>query len=130
MSQEDFYTTLGVTRTSEHWLIQLRYRTLMRRYHPDAGIEPDTARAQRINEAYDVLGDPQKRRRYDAQRATHTPARPERTSAPARTQKSKQRASVPPENVLLHRPRFSERAILWWLVAFYFTIAALLYLTR
>jgi curved DNA-binding protein len=63
----DFYDALGVSRTAGQEEIQRAYRTLARANHPD--INPDPAAEDRfktISEAYDVLSDPEKRRRYDA----------------------------------------------------------------
>lgn len=64
---QDYYEVLGVPRDATPEAIQKAYRRLARRYHPDvnraAGAE-DTFK--RIGEAYEVLKDPEKRRRYDA----------------------------------------------------------------
>ena len=62
----DYYKTLGVDRKASQEEIKKAYRKLARRYHPDtnqdAGAEE---RFKEISEAYDVLGDPEKRKRYD-----------------------------------------------------------------
>jgi molecular chaperone DnaJ len=62
----DHYKTLGVDRKASQDEIKKAYRKLARQYHPDtnkdAGAE---ARFKQISEAYDVLGDPEKRKRYD-----------------------------------------------------------------
>ena len=62
----DYYKTLGVDRKASQEDIKKAYRKLARRYHPDtnkdAGAEE---RFKEISEAHDVLGDPEKRKRYD-----------------------------------------------------------------
>jgi curved DNA-binding protein len=64
---QDFYETLGVPRTASQDDIQRAYRRLARQYHPDVNHDPGAEdRFKDISEAYDVLSDPQARRRYDA----------------------------------------------------------------
>ncbi len=64
---EDLYQTLGVTRQAGKDEIQKAYRKLARKYHPD--MNPNDAQAQekfkRVQEAYDVLSDPEKREAYN-----------------------------------------------------------------
>jgi curved DNA-binding protein len=63
----DFYQTLGVSPTASAAEIQRAYRELARQYHPDVNADPSAEeRFKAIGEAYDVLSDPDKRRRYDA----------------------------------------------------------------
>jgi curved DNA-binding protein CbpA len=74
----DYYTILGVTPASEDVVIRAAYRALMRRYHPDT--DPSSAalqRVQAINAAYAVLGDPEKRARYDGSLAAQGLIRPD-----------------------------------------------------
>ena len=63
----DYYTVLGVERAASDNDIKVAYRGLARKYHPD--VAKDKAMAEthfkEINEAYEVLGDPQKRQQYD-----------------------------------------------------------------
>jgi curved DNA-binding protein len=63
----DYYATLGVDRTASEQDIRKAFRKLARQYHPD--VNPDNkaaeAKFKEINEAYEVLSDPEKRRRYD-----------------------------------------------------------------
>ena len=63
----DYYETLEVERTASEAKVRDAFRKLAREYHPD--VNPDNQEAERrfkeINEAYQVLGDPAKRRQYD-----------------------------------------------------------------
>ena len=64
---DDFYQILGVPRDASQEDIQRAYRKLARTYHPDVNHDPGAEdRFKEISEAYDVLSDPQTRRRYDA----------------------------------------------------------------
>ena len=64
---EDFYQILGVPRDASQEDIQRAYRKLARTYHPDVNHDPAAEdRFKEVSEAYDVLSDPQTRRRYDA----------------------------------------------------------------
>jgi curved DNA-binding protein len=64
---EDFYQILGVSRDASQDEIQRAYRKLARTYHPDINRDPGAEdRFKEVSEAYDVLSDPQTRRRYDA----------------------------------------------------------------
>jgi curved DNA-binding protein len=64
---EDFYQILGVSRDASQDDIQRAYRKLARTYHPDVNHDPGAEdRFKEVSEAYDVLSDPQTRRRYDA----------------------------------------------------------------
>lgn len=63
----DFYEVLGVSRTADQGEIQRAYRKLARAYHPDVNKDPGAEeRFKEIAEAYNVLSDPEQRRRYDA----------------------------------------------------------------
>ncbi len=64
---KDYYEVLGVDRNASQDEIKRAYRSLARRYHPDANKDDPTAeeKIKEINEAYEVLSDPEKRARYD-----------------------------------------------------------------
>lgn len=64
---KDYFQVLGVERNADADAIKRAFRTLARKYHPD--VNPDNkeaeARFKEISEAYEVLSDPDKRRRYE-----------------------------------------------------------------
>jgi DnaJ-class molecular chaperone len=60
---KDFYSTLGVSKSASQDEIKSAYRKLAKQHHPDLGGDADKFKS--INEAYDVLGDPNKRAEYD-----------------------------------------------------------------
>src|SRR4051812_39707358 len=67
MDFKDYYSTLSVSKTASEKEIKQAYRKLARKHHPD--VNPGDASAEtrfkEINEAYEVLGDPAKRKKYD-----------------------------------------------------------------
>ena len=64
---KDYYQTLGVSRGASEADIKKAFRKLAREYHPDVAKNKKQAeeKFKEINEAYEVLGDPAKRKRYD-----------------------------------------------------------------
>ncbi len=66
MGKADYYEILGVPRTASAEDIRRAHRRLARQYHPDVNKSADAAhRFAQIQEAYEALSDPEKRRRYD-----------------------------------------------------------------
>ena len=63
---KDYYKIVGVDKTASAEAVKRAYRRLARKYHPDVNKGKGAAeRFKEINEAYEVLGDPEKRKRYD-----------------------------------------------------------------
>ena len=63
---QDYYDTLGVKRDVSQKEMDRAYRKLTRKYHPDVSKEKDASeKFKRINEAYEVLKNPDKRQKYD-----------------------------------------------------------------
>src|SRR2546423_6360747 len=63
---KDYYKTLGVHKDATAADIKKAYRKLARQYHPDVNTSADASkRFKEVNEANEVLSDPDKRKRYD-----------------------------------------------------------------
>jgi DnaJ-class molecular chaperone len=64
---QDYYATLGISRSASPEEIQKAYRKLARKYHPDMNPDDATAKKkfQEVQAAFDVLSDAEKRKRYD-----------------------------------------------------------------
>ncbi len=67
MDYKDYYKTLGVNKTASQEEIKKTYRKLALKYHPDKnkGDKAAEEKFKEISEAYNVLGDPEKRKQYD-----------------------------------------------------------------
>src|SRR5258708_4402453 len=64
---KDYYQTLGVSKTATQKEIKSAFRKLARKHHPDVnpGDKASEDRFKEANEAYEVLGDEAKRKKYD-----------------------------------------------------------------
>src|SRR5271170_3084777 len=64
---KDYYEVLGVTKTATADEIRKAFRKLARQHHPDVAKDKKKAeeKFKEINEAYEVLSDPEKRKKYD-----------------------------------------------------------------
>src|SRR3954470_17614860 len=67
MQYKDYYNTLGVKPTASEKEIKSAFRKMARKYHPDLNPSDREAEAKfkEANEAYEVLSDPDKRKKYD-----------------------------------------------------------------
>ncbi len=66
MEFKDYYKTLGLSQDAPQEEVKRAYRRLARKFHPDVSKEPDAEnRFKEVNEAYEVLKDPEKRSAYD-----------------------------------------------------------------
>lgn len=73
MDYKDYYEILGVSPNAEKKVIQQTFRKLARKYHPDLnpGNKESEEKFKTINEAYQVLSDAEKRKKYDELRAQY-----------------------------------------------------------
>ncbi len=67
MNYKDYYKTLGVKKDASQVEIKKAYRKLASKYHPDKNPDDQSAeeKFKEVSEAYKVLGDPEKRKKYD-----------------------------------------------------------------
>ena len=97
---QNYYQILGVSIHASREEIRDAYRKLVIKYHPDRNPNPEAAeRIREINLAYDVLGDPGKRRKYDLASTTNWIPEPASPPPPAhRDPAYRRRAYAPPQN--------------------------------
>lgn len=106
----DYYSVLQVLPDADAEVIAAAYRSLARKYHPDHSHDPATdQRMRELNEAYEVLGDADRRREYDASRPKRPPPfTPTPPPARARTEEMRRPAPGAPagaETVARPKPR-------------------------
>ena len=66
MAKKDYYEVLGVSKNADEKEIKSAFRKLAKEYHPDINKSPDAPeKFKEVQEAYEVLSDPQKRKTYD-----------------------------------------------------------------
>jgi curved DNA-binding protein len=67
MAKRDYYDVLGIARAASDQEIKAAFRRLAKECHPDRcnGDQTSETRFKEVNEAYEVLGDPEKRKKYD-----------------------------------------------------------------
>ena len=82
-TNKDLYKVLGVSRDASQDAVQQAHRKLVRKYHPDANAEDPQAeeRFKEIQQAYETLSNPQKRREYD--KRFHTSSKEDSRRSPA-----------------------------------------------
>src|ERR1700758_5501423 len=81
MFPRNCYTVLRVPEDADPAAVRHAYRTLVRRFHPDAGIGSSAQKFREVTEAYEVLSDPQRRHDHDIDLArsrahSHVPPEP------------------------------------------------------
>lgn len=91
----DYYAALEVAPDADEATIRLAYRRLARLYHPDVAGTGDLTRMQRLNIAYRVLGDPERRREYDLSRGLPLTDSIAPATAPAERTRSAPATSTP-----------------------------------
>jgi hypothetical protein len=80
MMKKDYYAILMVHKNAEQFLIEAAYRRLAREYHPDVSRAQDAHyKMVDVNEAYEVLSDPVRRKLYDEEYARRFDTRPKET---------------------------------------------------
>src|SRR6185437_5848981 len=89
----DYYAVLGLPPSADDATIRLAYRRLARRYHPDIAGDENLHLMQAVNQAYQTLSDPERRRLYDASRPPVADAEPRQT--PQQPQQPQQRPTQP-----------------------------------
>lgn len=64
-TKRDYYEVLGIAKNATDEQIKKAFRTLAKKYHPDANNDGDEKQFKEISEAYETLSNPEKRRQYD-----------------------------------------------------------------
>lgn len=104
----DYYAVLGLPPSADDATIRLAYRRLARRYHPDIAGDENLHLMQTLNQAYQTLSDPERRRLYDASRPPppmaeaeprHTPPQPQQRPPQPQPSHSPAPAARRPETV-------------------------------
>lgn len=83
--KKDYYAALGVSRTESLQGIHQAYRKLAKQCHPDHAGDQGRQRFQEIQEAYEVLSDPEQRKQYDVRAARQRRARSVAPEPPVRS---------------------------------------------
>ena len=121
MRDQSLYELLQVSENADQEIIQAAYRRLVLRYHPDRSSEPNAAEmTQRLNDAYAILSDPERKVQYDRERRGRTSSSSSGTGqASSRTSQNrpppppkppKQPTEKPPTNL---EDGFAYRAYQW-----------------
>ena len=118
---KSLYTVLNVAPTADPAVIEAAYKALMKKYHPDmlsGSTEGDPQKAAEINQAFQILKDPERRARYDSdqrarveaiRRAAMAAAPPSQVYHPPRRQRRRSRWPV-----ILLVAAAATAIILWW----------------
>ena len=94
MREETYYELLQVSPSADLEIITGAYRALIRRHHPDRNPSPSAeATTKRLNEAWEVLSDPERRAEYDQTFAAGSTSRP--ASPPRQPNRPTQGTSPP-----------------------------------
>ncbi len=107
MSQPDFYAIFGLPPSASQDEIRAAHRELVKRYHPDiystgGDIARATEKLREINEAYAVLGNAERRKKYDASRVEqvrHAPSVAKQRPVYVRRVRSAARPKAPPKSI-------------------------------
>ena len=108
MFPRSYYAVLRVPEDADPAAIRHAYRTLVRRFHPDAGIGSSAQKFREVTEAYDVLSDPQRRQDHDvdlARSRAHFHVQPEPLIPQTPTHDAFRPFHVPPEPLTPVTPR-------------------------
>ena len=108
MFPRSYYAVLRVSEDADLAAIRHAYRTLVRRFHPDAGIGSSAQKFREVTEAYDVLSDPQRRHDHDvdlARSRVHSRVQPEPLIPQTPMHVVFRPLQVPPEPLIPKTPR-------------------------